>query len=985
MQYLKSFTWHILSVLLVMISTIANAQTISEDRAHEYAKTFLESLPRTYSVTRLGSTSLTLAHRATHDGNICYYVYNQSGGGYVIIGGDESARKILGWSQTGTFDYNNMPDNMRWWLTHYEKEISNTIQQIRAGKLKLAPETKSAKTKAADTHVSIAPLLKVGDTPIQWNQGKPYNYAIDGGYGNFVTGCVATAGAQVMRYHAWPNTDRNLRYETKILAQSQSGDLYSPAITNDYTYNWNKMFPQYNANLSFNDENVRDMAELLYRIGRSIDAKYGTNETSASTYDLGKSLIEHFDYDPGLLYRERSYYSDAEWEQMIYNELSAQRPVIYSGQDLYSNSGHAFVCDGYDASNDAFHINWGWGGYCDNYFALTGTGALAPDGSGTGGAGMTAAYSREQAVITGIQRNLNNDYAIILGAEPFSYESDEVISNTSITLKGRFSNLSYANFNRYLGFIIKDVDNDAFQYIATYNYGQELQPRYGFTSIKLRLPSELAIGHRYSVCPVYSNIELSEDISKAEWIKAQMPADYNLPIFTLIEGEPVMRAASSAWAINSSANIAPGSLLSTNGTLWIGNLGERTETFNIGFKFTNTSDPADVTYTGVVKTFSINPNYRVGSQVSFLIPATLSIGATYAISVVYQDRDGQWTETERENNYTLPTITTVEPQTLVLASDPEVSNNGYFTPEDLCIKLRVLNRTNETKNTGTISIIAYTGNSTKGAFTLSPVNIPAGDEHEFEVKYNNFSFNQGQHFTVGEKYYFQIRHSFTGVESNYNVANPIQLCNTRNVNFTMTNAEWSTLCLPYDAEVPYNLYAYSINEIDANGNLVMEEVDRLKMNCPYLISGKPGQYTFTGPDTPYGNYVNGLLTGITTIPDAGNEIYAPQGSFILQNQSAGVGFYQVQNANSQKLRTCSAYLKVPATYAVSPNTSFNLRIKGTDDDIETAIVNINEPVLNNENYDQKAIHSNSYDLSGRHVNRKTRGLIISNGQIYFQH
>lgn len=392
---------------MLLLAQAATAQTISEGEALDAALQFVSS--QRMAPGAHNGPQLTLAHKSASGDETYYYVFNNATGGFVIVAGDQVAEQILGYSDDGSFDYNDLPSNMRWWLSQYDEEISYAIKAVRNN-----PELQNAPRKAPAAQPEIEPLLDAIDA-IEWNQDLPYNALIPGNEGvaerneQYATGCVATAMAQIMKYHNYPQ--HGIGRKTYV----SNGNTYS-ADFGSATYDWSGMANRYeNSYSGTTAENA--VAELMYHVGVALNMNYGkigTGGSGTSTQAVATALKTHFGYSTGTKYIAR--YSDtyktndALWESTIYNELIEGRPVCYGGDDKYSESGHEFVCDGY--KDGKYHINWGWGGYRNSYFLLTavsGQDALFPNGTGVGGAGTGAAYSRNQDAVIGIMPDPTNE------------------------------------------------------------------------------------------------------------------------------------------------------------------------------------------------------------------------------------------------------------------------------------------------------------------------------------------------------------------------------------------------------------------------------------------------------------------------------------------------------------------------------------------------------------------------------------------------
>lgn len=314
------------------------------------------------------------------------YAFNGSDGqGFVILSADDSAMPVLGYSDSGSLDKENMPPALKSWLEEYNKQIEY-LQSVDA------PAFRSFATRSVEWE-PISPLMTT-----RWNQDQPYNDLCyltfsDGRKVVCPTGCVATAMAQVMKYHEYPEKGRgSITYPLYSNVQDLSMDF------SQVTFNWDSMLDSYSG--SVDPASAEAVAILMKACGYSVKMEYGQYESGAKNADVPNALITYFDYDPSVRLVKRAYYTYDDWSALIYNNLVEYGPVIYAGQSDFG--GHAFVCDGY-SSGGYFHVNWGWGGISDGYFLLD---AMTPSAQGIGG--YEGGYNLKQEAIINIQKNQGN-------------------------------------------------------------------------------------------------------------------------------------------------------------------------------------------------------------------------------------------------------------------------------------------------------------------------------------------------------------------------------------------------------------------------------------------------------------------------------------------------------------------------------------------------------------------------------------------------
>ena len=388
----KTMKRTILLLLSVMMTVIMTAGDVTPQQALQQAQKFLQQTPSGMKRSQAEVPQLKMAGRVSG-----LYVFNaEQNQGYVIVSNDDRTTPILGYSETGTLDPDNMPCNMRAWLQGYADEIAWLNEH------NVQPTTAPVARRAA-VKTPIAPLVQT-----HWNQNSPYNnncpyykksgssysYSLEGGegYEHCATGCVATAMAQVMYYHKWPTAAT-----TAIPAYTwKEYSLSLPATT----FDWANMLNEYTKDNSAGETaaQMSAVAKLMQYCGVSVQMDYGP-ESGSNTDKVVAALKNYFGYNATTQIVVRSLYTYTEWIELIYNELNQGRPVVYGGQS--SGGGHEFVCDGYQGE-DYFHINWGWGGMSDNYFKLS---ALDSDQQGIGGSSSSDGYHYGQDAAIGIQKS----------------------------------------------------------------------------------------------------------------------------------------------------------------------------------------------------------------------------------------------------------------------------------------------------------------------------------------------------------------------------------------------------------------------------------------------------------------------------------------------------------------------------------------------------------------------------------------------------
>ncbi|MCR5050733.1 MAG: C10 family peptidase [Paludibacteraceae bacterium] len=334
-----------------------------------------------------------------HSDEAALYVFNQtSDNGFVIVSADDNAVTILGYADRGSFDVNNLPANLRNWLNYYAERVA-VAQPAKSG---------AKKALKPSSTTPIAPLL--GE--IEWNQDMPYNALcpvdqLDNT--RSASGCIATAAAQIMRYWKWPKQGSGSHSYTwhNCIDYDDNGDChqyYDTILSADFgatTYDWDNM--PANGDFGYNSTQVKAIAQLLYHVGVSCEMGYGGNEaggSGASMVDIANAMEEYFGYTAEYYIvrdDETDYPTISNIAETFTTELQAGRPILMAGCN--DEGCHAFVCDGMDAQG-LFHINWGWGGLCNGFFALS---ALDPEEQGIGGSESGDGYSQYLHYVTGLE------------------------------------------------------------------------------------------------------------------------------------------------------------------------------------------------------------------------------------------------------------------------------------------------------------------------------------------------------------------------------------------------------------------------------------------------------------------------------------------------------------------------------------------------------------------------------------------------------
>lgn len=363
-----------LAFLLMFLSAIsAWSNPVDVETARQHASAFFLSLiPSDNRHRALATRNMRLAHvrQATPGDEPLLYVFvPDDGAGYAIVAGEDIDNPVLAYSEKSEFRADSIPEGVQYWLDEYSRQLA-FLRSLPEGEA--APVRRDAIYKPR-----ITPFIKS-----KWNQGSPYNNLcpIDQKTNaRCITGCVATAMAQVMYYHHWPQTGHG----------SHSYECQGQTLTAEFgktMYQWDKMKNTYTG--SSTDENDA-VATLMYHCGVAVEMDYTSTESAAW---VGASILrQYFRYANTTRDVSRDAVEDSVFEAILYAELQAKRPVLFSGSNINYGGGHEFICDGYQ--NGYFHFNMGWGGWDDDYYQL---GYILP-------ASTSCNFSYNQTIICGIQ------------------------------------------------------------------------------------------------------------------------------------------------------------------------------------------------------------------------------------------------------------------------------------------------------------------------------------------------------------------------------------------------------------------------------------------------------------------------------------------------------------------------------------------------------------------------------------------------------
>lgn len=339
-------------LMMVIFGLSLYASPVSQEAARKVAVSYYK-----HYNAKTSDYSVSDVFVNQYNGLTTFYVFSFQSGGYVMVSADNAVTPVLGYSDTESFDNDNIPENAAFWFENYSREIEYIVTNNVDNTETIKQWKNIEKGIFNDAKLVVTPLCST-----TWNQDGYYNNVVESYTETGVyVGCVATTMAQIMKKWAYPTVGVGSHTYTDATYGSLTANFGAT------TYNWASM-PN---NVTSSNTAV---ATLMYHCGVAVDMNYGTDGSGAYSWDVPNALISYFNYSTSAEIQFKDNFTPANWIAMLKIELDAGRPVYYSGDD--GSAGHAFVCDGYNASNQ-FHFNWGWSGWNDGYFTM---GSLNPSG-----------------------------------------------------------------------------------------------------------------------------------------------------------------------------------------------------------------------------------------------------------------------------------------------------------------------------------------------------------------------------------------------------------------------------------------------------------------------------------------------------------------------------------------------------------------------------------------------------------------------------
>lgn len=442
----------LLVLLLALGCSPLQAKRITQWQAQQQAYSFWgKQMPQ-----KAKAKSRTATTASTSD---AYYVFNNDAGGFVIIAGDDAVTPVLGYTSTGSFDAENLPDGLKDLLKSYERQIAALGDSYQA---------KQTATRAAFTGEKLLNTAK-------WNQMAPFNKYTPN---NYVTGCVATAGAIVMKHHGYPAKGTG----------SHSYTWNGKTLTANFElgYDWANMPAQYNGN----DAAFDGVARLMADLGVAVEMQYNKDGSGAYIGNLVTALQKYYGYSKLSHLMAIEDVGAEAWNGRLRDEIDANRPVLYAASDPNTGGGHAFVIDGY--KDESFSVNWGWGGYCDGFYKI---GALNPESEGNPTGDK---YNIGQSAVFGMEPSGGMEKVSTMGFKKLTNQLQTLNMNITDVKKGQrgtifsapIGNTGDHNFNGEIAVALMNAKGEIRETVTRQPFKlTDFAPGYYYTSLSFSIES----------------------------------------------------------------------------------------------------------------------------------------------------------------------------------------------------------------------------------------------------------------------------------------------------------------------------------------------------------------------------------------------------------------------------------------------------------------------------------------------------------------
>ena len=454
-------------VFCLLVATVVLAAHVTPQQAEQAARAFLNKKDAPQK-----GKNLRLARRQSLSMNssgdvAAFYVFNVGqDNGFVMVSGDDRTPSILGYTESGSFCQDELPPHVQAWLD----DLTSQMDYLQHA------DDFVQRPRLAVQRMPVAPLLKSN-----WNQDEPYNNLcpIDPSTSQrCVTGCIATAMAQVVNYHKVPH--QTIAPIPAYTTYSKNISMPQIGIT---TIDWTNMLDVYGSDATEAEQTA--VATLMLLCGQGTEMDYTSDQSGSSSIPMVTTLRNYLGFDASTRILNRSDYSADQWDDLLYHELSQGRPVLYTG--VSSGGGHAFVIDGYSADG-LFHVNWGWGGKSDGYYRISVLNPHSTDGIGS--SRSSDGYSIDQDAVVGIQHGSDEAVPQLLSIRSIENQGGATYTRSSASDDFTGISVKVLGYNytgvmaekMYLGVaLLDDEDEWAVNDVLDGVYYSNLDNYYGFS------------------------------------------------------------------------------------------------------------------------------------------------------------------------------------------------------------------------------------------------------------------------------------------------------------------------------------------------------------------------------------------------------------------------------------------------------------------------------------------------------------------------
>lgn len=730
---MKSVRFLLLAMIIAFLQVNLFAEHVSAEKASRVAKnfmeqrhTFLSSRGECLKMYKPMKLSMITDKRVE---NQHFYVFNLNDDqGWVIVADDDRSTPILGYAKSGTFVMEELPANIEDWLTGISSEIQyiidneivekNNIRQWKELYAGISTEFINRGEHA------VSPLINT-----TWDQSPYYNELCP--YDNYynqrtVTGCVATAMAQVVKYYNHPAVGTG----SHSYSTSSYGTLY--ANFGGTQYDWNNMPNRLTSSSSSTQKQA--IATLMYHMGVSVEMSYGVAATGGSgayvisSYTNGEhcseyALKHYFGYKTSAHGEMKNNYSDSQWKSMVKAELNASRPLIYAG---FGNGGHCFVCAGYDNS-DKFYFNWGWSGQNDGYFSLS---ALNPGSGGAGGGSYS--FTNNQQAIFGLEPDGNGGGGGGGGATSNTMQLTSSVSVASqiwfcdnISVSVEIANYTGNSFSGEVGAAAFDADGNFMDFIGTsnLNLANNQQQNFIFETTDNRL-----------YVPGHYQVQIFYRTSGGEWTIVDNGGYSNYASFDIIYSTDI-ETHSNFNILTDGGRLIKGNVASIN--VDIKNTGS--STFNGQFRLNlSTLDGILIQIIEIVDVSGMGPNYHYTNGKTFTGMIIAEPG-TYHLELGYKASGDPYWYYAGASNYSNPITVVVEGQPI--GPDQYENNNTQAQASNLVLS----NWSNHQTTKKTTGSNLHLGND----IDYYMIDLPAGNHYTITPRlHDSYNSGDGNAYTV---------------------------------------------------------------------------------------------------------------------------------------------------------------------------------------------------------------------------------------------